>query len=176
MTIRKLSKACKGFTLIELLAVIAIMGMFAFAVVPEVVDFHDRTKRARANNDLPVLADAIKRYMSDRQGVEGNTIHPLTDIVALSNIWPVTPDTHLTPSTDVLTALYSYGYLSAQLLDPWDQSYSINIQAPSSIEMRSQPGVFIYHGDYVIRLHSLGRDKEPGTADDIKLQYSARVK
>lgn len=161
----------KGFTLTELLVTIAIIGIFAVAVVPEVISFQDRTKRARALNDIQVYAEAIKRFMSSDTDPVGTVIpHHRAEII----------DTTLDQGYDChykfAQALWLNGLLNDEFfVDPWSKAYCVNINAPHFIISRDGGGK-VYIGEYTFVIQSLGRDGINGTPDDIRQEFSDRIK
>lgn len=170
MFISAMHRHIRAFTLIELLAVVAIMGIFAFAVVPEILDFIDRTQRRRIESDLVTLSGAIQRYMGDRRGTATGEIHPPLDIVGYSALIPNYPSA----SYSIAEALYDFGYLTDILLDPWGNPYSISITAPYSIEFPMDSGNKLYHGAYRIKLQSMGPEGGSSAAS-FSLTHMGRI-
>jgi general secretion pathway protein G len=56
-----------GFTLIELIVVLAILGMLAALIVPNVLESLDGAKADTARMDVGTLMGALKRYKIDNQ-------------------------------------------------------------------------------------------------------------
>ena len=60
--LKKFVKNKKGFTLIELVIVVAILGVLALLVVPNVVNRKNEAEEAVINANIKVINNAIKMY------------------------------------------------------------------------------------------------------------------
>lgn len=58
-----------AFTLVELMIVVAILGILAAIVLPEVQGYTQKAKEAAAKDNLRTLRIAIQRYAVDHNGV-----------------------------------------------------------------------------------------------------------
>ncbi|HVZ91400.1 MAG TPA: type II secretion system major pseudopilin GspG [Rhizomicrobium sp.] len=77
MTIRKLRRGDSGFTLLELLVVLAIMGMLAAIIAPQVIGYlgKSRTKAAQVQiqyimQGLELFRIDVGRYPSQQEGLQ----------------------------------------------------------------------------------------------------------
>jgi len=103
-------KTLRGFTLIEVLVVVAILGILAAIVVPQIMDRPDEAKRVAAKADIGAIVQALKLYRLD------NGTYPTTDqgLVALVQ----KPTTNPVPGN-----WNAKGYLSKLPKDPWGGDY-----------------------------------------------------
>ena len=67
MTNLPFSKRQRGFTLIELMVVLAILGVLAALIVPNVLDRADDARSTAARTDVNNLMQALKLYRLDNQ-------------------------------------------------------------------------------------------------------------
>ncbi|MCR9244751.1 MAG: type II secretion system protein GspG [bacterium] len=111
---RRTSRA-GGFTLIEVLVVVAILGLLAALIVPNVVAHADKARREKAVIDCVAIADAARAYYVDRGRVP--TLEQLTERI----------DGH--------------SYLRVIPKDPWGGAYELltDGRRPPEFEVRS-PG------------------------------------
>ena len=99
----------KGFTLIELLIVVAILGILAAVIVPNISTFLGTGKVAAANTEVANVETAALAYYADNDGT-----------------WP-TAATDLTPDYLSADAVYNYGFdgygkVTVTALDNWGTS------------------------------------------------------
>jgi type IV pilus assembly protein PilA len=74
----KQSRGEKGFTLIELLIVIAILGILAAVIIPNVTSFITSGKVSAANSELASIQTAQEAYLADSGGAYAGTSAALT--------------------------------------------------------------------------------------------------
>src|SRR5258706_14024719 len=123
----------RGFTLIEVLVVVAILGILAAIVVPQIMNRPDEAKRVAAKADIGAIVQALKLYRLD------NGFYPATDqgLAALVQ----------RPTTPPVPGNWKQGgYLERLPKDPWGGDYQY-----------LQPGL---HGE--VDVFSLGADRARG--------------
>jgi prepilin-type N-terminal cleavage/methylation domain-containing protein len=64
----KLRSGQKGFTLIELLIVIAIIGLIAAMLIPNLLDAMQKTKQKRTLADMRITGTALFSWLTDQVG------------------------------------------------------------------------------------------------------------
>lgn len=127
-----------GFSLLEIMVVIAIIGLIASLILPNVIGAGEQADRQKARTDIVSLENALSQYRLD------NGSYPTTEqgLDALLN----------EPQVDPRPRNYRRnGYINRLPLDPWNQEYLL-----------LSPGEF---GD--VDVFSAGPDATPGTDDDI---------
>jgi prepilin-type N-terminal cleavage/methylation domain-containing protein len=67
--VKSVVKKSSAFSLAELLIVVAILGILAALVVPEIQGHTQRAKEAAAKDNLRILREAIERYALDHNGI-----------------------------------------------------------------------------------------------------------
>ncbi len=65
---RRLGNARAGFTLIELLIVIAIIGLLAAMLIPNLIDAMQKAKQKRTVADIRITGTAMMAWLSDEVG------------------------------------------------------------------------------------------------------------
>ncbi len=66
--VEKFGSDQKGFTLIELLVVVAILGVLAAVVTPNIIKFIDRSNVSAANAELATVQTAVNCYLAANPG------------------------------------------------------------------------------------------------------------
>ncbi len=127
-----------GFSLIEVMVVIAILGLLASLILPNVLGSAEQANRQKARTDIVALENALAQYRLD------NGTFPTTEqgLDALIN----------EPTIEPRPRNYRRGgYIQRLPLDPWGNEYLL-----------LSPGEF---GDFDV--FSAGPDGQTGTDDDI---------
>jgi general secretion pathway protein G len=108
MNPRILRRPTRGFTLIELMVVLAIIGVLAALIVPNVLGRADEARVTAARTDVGHLMQALKLYRLDNQRYPSNE-QGLQALVAR-------------PSADPVPANWK-PYLEKLPRDPWGRPY-----------------------------------------------------
>lgn len=140
---RKILGTRDGFTLIEMIVVLAIIGVLALIIVPNVIGRPDQARVTVAKTDLRTISAALKIYRLD------NGDYPTTEqgLAALVSR-PTAPPEPANWSSE--------GYLPSVPVDPWGNPYAYR-----------SPGE---RGRF--DLSSLGKDGQPG-GEDLDADLSA---
>ncbi|SHF02549.1 MULTISPECIES: prepilin-type N-terminal cleavage/methylation domain-containing protein [Caloramator] len=77
-------KKKKGFTLIELIAAIAIIGILAATLIPEVTSYTVNAKNTKLRSEARMLLNAIELYNASVQGTTNGELNANTQISDLS--------------------------------------------------------------------------------------------
>ena len=145
MLIRGLKSAVKkhsAFTLAELLIVVAILGILAALVLPEVQGHSQRAKEAAAKENLRILRDAIERYAIEHNGIPpgypGNNVSATPGNKAIIGqlvfggylpVWPKNPFNNK-------TTVYLVGNTESFPIEPLQQDLYGWIYQPASKTIR----------------------------------------
>jgi general secretion pathway protein G len=103
-------KTARGFTLIEVLVVVAILGILAAIVVPQLMGRPDEARKVAAKADIGAIVQSLKLYRLD------NGFYPSTDqgLAALVQ----------RPTTNPVPGNWKQGgYLERLPKDPWGGDY-----------------------------------------------------
>ncbi|WP_404403009.1 type II secretion system major pseudopilin GspG [Idiomarina seosinensis] len=131
------TNAAKGFSLVEVMVVIAIIGILATMILPNVLGSQDQANKQKVTTDIVALENALAQYHLD------NGMFPTTEqgLQALVN----------RPNSEPQPRNYrNGGYIKRLPQDPYGNDYLL-----------LNPGE---HDD--IDIFSAGPDGQPGTDDD----------
>lgn len=128
----------RGFTLIELLIVIAIIGVIAAILVPNLLDAFQKAKQKRTLADSRIIGTAIMTWVTDEVGAAAAGQASTVAMADFSSI-----------SLANLEALLSPVYLQeVPPLDGWKSPYEFYLDVANPLS------------DHVIAIRSLGRDSQ----------------
>lgn len=142
----------RGFTLVEVMIIVAILGILAALIVPEVQGHIQRAKESQAKANLKLLRDAIERYAADNEGVPPG--YPLGN----TNLNPTYPS--------FMAQLVASGkYLLSLPKNPFNDSAAVLVLpngTPYDPAGTYPPAVgWIYHpASKTIKLNKTGTDSE----------------
>ena len=127
-----------GFSLIEVMVVIAILGLLASLILPNVLGSADQANRQKARTDIIALENALAQYRLDN-GIFPTTEQGLEALIQEPNVQP-SPRNYRRG-----------GYIQRLPADPWGSEYLLLSPGENSD----------------IDIFSAGPDGQPGTDDDI---------
>src|SRR5262245_39833084 len=142
---RRLHPHSQGFSLIELLIVVAIIGIIASMLIPNMLDAIQKAKQKRTMADMRITGGAMFSWLTDQVGAAaaGQT----NSQINLASYGGV-------KSAAVLSTILVPQYLQdLPIKDGWKSPYDyyMNIANP--------------HAQNVMAIRSRGRDKTPDTDD-----------
>ncbi len=109
----------RGFTLIELLIVIAIIGVIATLLIPELLVALNKSKQKRTMADMRAVGQAMMAFRVDQAGAAASGGSPEWRLAEYSNY-------HIPPTTlsFVLTEWLDHEYISElPIADGWGNPY-----------------------------------------------------
>jgi general secretion pathway protein G len=112
---RRLANAQTGFTLIELLIVIAIIGILAAMIIPNLLDAMQKAKQKRTVADERIMGTAMFSWMTDEVGAAA--AGAAVTSVDLSTYPAITHD-------DLRTLLIPVYIETIPTLDGWKRPYN----------------------------------------------------
>jgi type II secretion system protein G len=130
----------RGFTLIELLIVIAVIGLIAAMLIPNLLDALQKAKQKRTMSDMKVIGTAMFSWLTDQAsaaaaGAAASTVVDLTQY-----------GTQLPPAS-LATVLVSQYIQEIPTLDGWKSPFQYYLRTDNP------------HASQVMAIRSLGRDK-----------------
>ena len=138
---RKLHPHSQGFSLIELLIVIAIIGIIASMLIPNMLDAMQKTKQKRTMADMRITGGAMFSWLTDQVGAaaagQASTQINLADYGGLKTV------------ADLNTILVPQYLQDIPIKDGWKSTYDYYLNT-------SNP-----HSRHVMAIRSRGRNAVP---------------
>lgn len=144
---RRLGSAQKGFTLIELLIVIAIIGILASVLIPNLLDAMQKAKQKRTLADMRITGTAMFSWLSDQVGAAAAGQQATIDLGVYKSI----------SMTGLRTALVPQYIEDIPARDGWRVNYKYWLNVTSAAQSQQ-----------VMAIGSGGRDR-----NDVSGQYPA---
>lgn len=144
---RRLQTYSKGFTLIELLIVVAIIGIIASMLIPNMLDAMQKAKQKRTMADMRITGSAMFSWLTDQVGAAA------AGSSSTKNINLSLYGTQKTVAS--LTTILIPTYLQdIPVKDGWKSPYDYYLNTANP------------HSKNVMAIRSRGRDSQPDTSVD----------
>lgn len=142
---RRLSTQSQGFTLIELLIVVAIIGIIASMLIPNMLDAMQKAKQKRTMADMRIVGGAMFSWLTDQVGAAAAGQTSTTIDLALYG--------GKKSVADLNTILIPAYLQDIPIKDGWKSPYDyyMNVANP--------------HSQNVMAIRSRGRDSQADTED-----------
>ena len=120
-----LDRKSRGFTLIELLIVVAIIGIIASMLIPNMLDAMQKTKQKRTMADCRLLGGAMMGWLTDQVGAAAAGAQSTSiDLATYSSISPANLSSKLMPT--YIQAIPAY--------DGWKRPYDLYLDTVPPID------------------------------------------
>jgi type II secretion system protein G len=141
---RKSSISSQGFTLIELLIVVAIIGLIASMLIPNMLDAMQKAKQKRTMADMRIAGGAMFSWLTDQVGAAaaGQTSTQV-DLTSYGGVKSV---------TELTTILVPQYLQDVPIKDGWKSPYDYYLNTANP------------HARTVMAIRSRGRDSQPDTS------------
>jgi len=138
---RRLHSHSQGFTLIELLIVVAIIGIIASMLVPNLLDAMQKTKQKRTMADMRITGGAMFSWLTDQVGAaaagQASTVIDLGDYGGKKTVG------------DLQAVLVPIYLQDIPARDGWKSAYDYYLKTGNP------------HSRNVMAIRSTGRDSQP---------------
>jgi prepilin-type N-terminal cleavage/methylation domain-containing protein len=138
---RRLHPHSQGFSLIELLIVIAIIGIIASMLIPNMLDAMQKTKQKRTMADMRITGGAMFSWLTDQVGAaaagQASTQINLADFGGLKTV------------ADLNTILVPQYLQDIPVKDGWKSPYHYYLNTTNP------------HSRHVMAIRSQGRNSQP---------------
>lgn len=143
---RRLRTHSKGFTLIELLIVVAIIGIIASMLIPNMLDAMQKVKQKRTMADMRITGTAMFSWLTDQVGAAAAGATS-TETIDLSDYGGVKS------ASDLRTILVPHYLQEIPFRDGWKKPYDYYLNTGKLV------------GPNVMAIRSKGRDFSADTND-----------
>jgi type II secretion system protein G len=122
----------RGFTLIELLIVIAILGLLASMLIPNLLDAMQKAKQKKTVADMRIVGTALFSWLTDEVGAAAAGDDAVDNTVAMESY-----QDHVKDLADMRSLLMPQYVQEVPSLDGWKNSYEyyLNEAEPLSREV-----------------------------------------